>query len=298
MPFQKGGFGMEQKEIIRVENLSFTYVNGKRKALDGVSFSVYEGETVGIIGHTGAGKSTLGYCLRGLVPESIPGKMQGEIFLSGKEIRTLGLAQKARNFGIVFQDPESQIIGSMVLEDITFGMSNLEIPQKEMLHRADGLLHRLALYEKRYMETATLSGGQKQRLSIGGVLGMKSNIVFLDEPTTELDPLGKAEVFDMIRAMKEEAGVTILLVSHQTELLCEIADRVLVFRNGRLAAQGKPLEVLGNEALMRSVHERVPQELDIVRELAAQGYGNPEQLADNRIETVAAYIYNCCFEGR
>ena len=285
---------MEQQEIIRVENLSFTYVNGKRKALDDVSFAVRKGETVGIIGHTGAGKTTLGYCLRGLVPDSIPGKLQGQIHLFGKELRAMDLAQKASDFGIVFQDPESQIIGSMVLEDITFGMSNLGVPQQEMLKTADDMLRKLCLFEKKYEETATLSGGQKQRLSIGGVLGMNSHIIFFDEPTTELDPLGKAEVFSMIRELKESGQITILLVSHQVELLAEIADRILVFKDGKLIRDAGPLQVLGDEQLMREVHERMPQELQIVHRLAEMGIGDLTRLKSNRIEAVAEYIGHCC----
>lgn len=285
---------MEEQDIIRVEGLSFTYVNGKRKALDNVSFTVKAGQTIGIIGHTGAGKSTLGYCLRGLVPDSIPGRMEGTIFLLGKEIRTMDLAQKAGDFGIVFQDPESQIIGSMVLEDITFGMSNLGVPQQKMLETADDMLRRLGLFEKKYDETATLSGGQKQRLSIGGVLGMNSHIIFFDEPTTELDPLGKAEVFDMIRDLKRSGQVTILMVSHQVELLAEIADRILVFKAGRLIREGTPLEVFSDEELIQSVHERTPQELEIVYRLAAMGIGDPSLLKGNDINTVAEYICREC----
>ena len=285
---------MEEQDIIRVEGLSFTYVNGKRKALDNVSFTVKAGQTIGIIGHTGAGKSTLGYCLRGLVPDSIPGRMEGNIFLLGKEIRTMDLAQKAGDFGIVFQDPERQIIGSMVLEDITFGMSNLGVPQQKTLETADDMLRRLGLFEKKYDETATLSGGQKQRLSIGGVLGMNSHIIFFDEPTTELDPLGKAEVFDMIRDLKRSGQVTILMVSHQVELLAEIADRILVFKAGRLIREGTPLEVFSDEELIQSVHERTPQELEFVYRLAAMGIGDPSLLKGNDINTVAEYICREC----
>lgn len=287
-----------KKELIRVENLSFKYAGASKKSLEDISFNVYEGETVGIIGHTGAGKSTLGYCLRGLAPESVRGKLRGKIFIREKNMREMNLREKAENFGIVFQDPESQIIGSMVLEDLVFGMSNLQFEKEHMLQEADVMLERLKLTSKKYVETANLSGGQKQRLSIGGVLAMRPDILFLDEPTTELDPVGKREVFQMIRQIREtNSKATIMLVSHQTELLAEIADRLLVLCNGRLIAEGDPYEIFSNAELMNQISERPPQGITLVKELAESGIGDPGMLKKYDAESIADYIYDCCNLG-
>lgn len=285
-------------EVIKVEDLSFRYAGANKKSLEGISFQIREGETVGIIGHTGAGKSTLGYCLRGLAPESVRGKLTGKVFIHGKNIRQMSLREKAEQFGIVFQDPESQIIGSMVLEDLVFGMSNLQYEREAMLKSADEMLEKLRLTPKKYVETANLSGGQKQRLSIGGVLTMKPSILFLDEPTTELDPVGKREVFQMIRQIRESnSKAAILMVSHQSELLAELADRLLVLCGGHLVAEGTPYEIYSDGDLMNRISERPPQGISLIKALEEKGIGDPRRLKKFDVESIADYLYEFCNLG-
>jgi len=282
-------------KLIKVDDLSFRYAGAELYSIKHISFEVEKGETVGIIGHTGAGKSTLGYCLRGLAPESVRGRLRGNIYIDGVSIKDMSLKELAERFGIVFQDPESQIIGSMVLEDMVFGMSNLEYEYHEMLDSADKMLDRLKLLSKKYVETANLSGGQKQRLAIGGVLTMKPHILFLDEPTTELDPVGKKEVFDMIREIKKnDPDTTILLVSHQVELLAEIADRILVMCDGELIKEGKPYEIFADDELMNKVSERSPQGISLVKKLYEKGIGDPDQLKNYDVESISDYLYKYC----
>jgi energy-coupling factor transport system ATP-binding protein len=253
------------EKAIDVEGLRFRYP--EREALDGIDLVVRRGEFVGITGPSGAGKSTLCVCLKGLIPA---GEISGRITVSGKEIDRLSPFQE--NSAIVFQDPETQIIGLTVAEDVAFGPENLKRdPDWIRAHILETLkVVRLESYES--AETYQLSGGQKQRLAIADALILQPDIMILDEPTSELDPVGKDEVLDVIARLRHERDLTVVMVEHAAEQLAEMADRIIVMEAGRIVDQGPPNVLYRNAAIFhRPDGERAPQVAEVLFGLIEDG---------------------------
>jgi energy-coupling factor transporter ATP-binding protein EcfA2 len=259
-------------DILIVENLCFKYPTGQNEALQGVSFSVKRGEFIGIMGPTGAGKSTLALCLRGLIPHAVSGKMQGQVVVCGMNTRQTKPAEIGEKVSLVFQDPEAQIIGLTVAEDLAFSPENYEWPPERILAEIPRLLKlvRLAGLEER--ETFSLSGGQKQRVALASALMISPELIILDEPTSELDPIGKAEVFDAVRRLRDEYNTTIIMIEHAVEQLAEFADRILMMDQGQIVAQGSPRELFRNVDLFhRTGGERLPQVAELLFMLEQDG---------------------------
>src|SRR5438309_82653 len=241
--------------IIRVRDLRFRYPGADRDALAGVSLDVQPGEFVGITGPSGAGKSTLCLCLKGLVPA---GTFSGSIVVAGREIRPGG--DYAPGSALVFQNPETQIIGLTVAEDLAFGPENLRWDPARILEAIPRYLDAVRLGGYEEAETFRLSGGQKQRLAIAGALILQPDILILDEPTSELDPVGKDEVFEVLARLRREQAITILMVEHAAEQLAEMADRIVVLNDGELIDQGPPDQLYRNPLLFHGPDaERAPQ---------------------------------------
>jgi energy-coupling factor transporter ATP-binding protein EcfA2 len=253
--------------VIEVQGLRFRYASGQREALAGVDLTVCRGEFVGITGPSGAGKSTLCLCLKGLIPA---GDISGRISVAGQPVTRQ--SPFVESSALVFQDPETQIIGLTVAEDVAFGPENLKrepadiraaIPEALRLVRLDGL---------EAAETYQLSGGQKQRLAIAGALVLRPQILILDEPTSELDPVGKDEVFEVIAELRRQRDVTVVMVEHAAEHLAEIADRVVVMDQGRIVDQGHPSHLYRNAAIFhRPDGERAPQIAQVLYALLQEG---------------------------
>ncbi|ODN30965.1 cobalt ABC transporter ATP-binding protein [Fervidobacterium thailandense] len=233
---------MTQK--IRVENLTYAYPFSNRNALENVSFSIERGECVGVIGRSGAGKSTLCLALTGLVPRFFKGKYSGKVLLDGEDVREIPPEKLVNKIGLVLQNPFSQISGARmtVYEEVAFGLENLGIPREEVIERVERVLKDLDLWEKRDENPFELSGGQLQRLAIASILVLQPEILILDEPTSQLDPAGTIEVFEVISEMKKH-GTTIVLVEHKYELLVEYADRIIFLHEGRLIAFDEPEKI-------------------------------------------------------
>lgn len=198
-----------------------------------LNFEIYEGEIVGLAGPSGAGKSTLCQILKGLIPHAVVGSMWGEVLIAGRNTRQVHVEQIAQVVGLVFQDPESQIIGLTVLEDLAFGPENLLVAVETIMQRAPRMLHQVGLDGMELRETYKMSGGQKQRLAIASVLMMEPKVLILDEPTSELDPAGRQEVYESVDALRR-AGATIVFVDHDMEHLATLADRILLLDHGVL----------------------------------------------------------------
>ena len=255
------------ENVIEVEGLRFRYPSSAREALAGVDLVVRRGEFVGITGPSGAGKSTLCLCLKGLIPA---GELSGRIQVSGKPV-TRQSAYVERS-ALVFQDPETQIIGLTVAEDVAFGPENLKRDPESIRAAIPRILHEVRLDAYEQAETYQLSGGQKQRLAIADALILEPDILLLDEPTSELDPVGKDEVFEVIAQLRRERDVTVVMVEHAAEQLAEMADRILVMDGGQIVDQGPPNVLYRSGATFhRPDGERAPQIAEVLYGLLQDG---------------------------
>lgn len=238
------------RKVVQLEDLSFTYPGGMKRALSDVCLEIREGEFVVWMGHTGAGKSTLAYCLNALIPSFIRGELAGKARVLDKDIFGTRTSEMSKEVGLVLQDFESQLFSTNVELEVAFGMENMGVPREEMKQRVDELLPLVRLEGMRGREPSTLSGGQKQRLAIASVLAMGPRLLVMDEPTTDLDPMGKEEVFRLARRLRG-GGMAIILVEHETEETLQ-ADCVVLLREGRVLRKGSPRELLSDGQILRN----------------------------------------------
>src|SRR5215218_3714696 len=235
---------------VRIEGLTYRYRGQQKPALNGVDLEVAEGEFVVIMGPSGAGKSTLCVSLNGLIPHFFRGKMEGEVRVGGRSTREGKVGEFAQEVGLVFQDFEAQLFSTNVALEVAFGPENFKVERGEMIERVEkmhGQVH-LEGFEKR--TPATLSGGQKQRLAIASVLAIEPRILCLDEPTTDLDPVGKLGIFKIAEDLKDRDDVTLIVVEHETEETLD-ADRIIVLRDGEIVADRPAREVLRDVELLQ-----------------------------------------------
>ena len=258
--------------ILEVKNLTHTYSENSafvNDAVKDVSFSVEKGEIIGIIGHTGSGKSTLVQHLNGLLKPT-DGKVLFEnedIWTNPKEIRKI-----RSKVGLVFQYPEHQLFEVDVLTDVCFGPKNLGLPKEEVEARAKKALQMVGLKEKYYKQSPfELSGGQKRRVAIAGVLAMKPEVLILDEPTAGLDPAGRDEILDLISKMHKELGITVILVSHSMEDVAKYVDRLIVMNQGSVMYDGAPKDVFRQYKELETVGLAAPQVTYLMHELQEKG---------------------------
>lgn len=239
------------RKIVELEDLSFTYRGGRKKALSDICLEMGEGEFVVWMGHTGAGKSTLACCLNALIPSFIRGELTGKARVLDRDILQCRTSDMSGEVGLVLQDFEAQLFCTNVELEIAFGMENLGVPREEMIRRVDELLPLVRLEGMRAREPSTLSGGEKQRLAIASVLAMRPRLLVMDEPTTDLDPAGKEEVFQLARELRGPE-MAMVLIEHETEEALG-ADRVVLLREGRVVRDGFPRKALTDEGLLREV---------------------------------------------
>jgi len=258
---------------VSIKDLAYTYRGQKEPALDGVSLDVAEGEFVVVMGHSGAGKSTLCTSLNGLIPHFFRGRMQGEVRIEGRSTREGKVGEFAKDVGLVFQDFEAQLFSTNVALEVAFGPENFQVEREEMVRRVESVLSQVRLEGFEDRQPATLSGGQKQRLAIASVLAMEPRILCLDEPTTDLDPVGKLGIFEIAEDLKNRDDVTLIVVEHETEETLD-ADRIVVLRDGRIAADQPAREVLREVELLE---ESSVMPLGIARFFREKGVRN-EQL--------------------
>lgn len=247
--------------VIEVKDLSYSYltVDGYVKALEKVSLEVKEGEVLGIIGPVGSGKTTLCRSLTGLIPHFYAGHRGGTVKVKGKETSAYTIAELASRVGFVFQSAETQIVRMTLGEEVAFGPENLGMEEGEVIARVSESLKLVGLPGMEARPTFALSGGQKQRLAIASILSMNPSIFVLDEPTSELDPQGTIEVYDVLTKLKE-LGKTIVLVEQKAEFIAKVADRILVMGEGKIVDQGTPRQVFSSrpgELLEKGI--RVPE---------------------------------------
>lgn len=265
--------------VLTVDHISHVYdpdAPMPRRALDDVSLDIPEGQFIGVIGHTGSGKSTLMQHLNGLLKAT-----SGHIYFQGKDIdaRDYDKKELRSKVGLVFQYPEHQLFEADVFSDVCFGPKNLGLDKEEIERRAIDALHRVGLPEELYYQSPfELSGGQKRRAAIAGVLAMKPKVLILDEPTAGLDPKGRDEILGLIKKLQTQSGMTVLLVSHSMEDVAEYVDRILVMNRGRIMLDGLPGEVFGHYRELEQVGLAAPQVTYIMRALKQQGLNVDESV--------------------
>ena len=254
-------------EIIRIENLHFRYGDSEKEVLRGIDLSVQQGEFVAVLGHNGSGKSTLAKHINAILL-STEGKVTVDGIDTADESRLYELRQTA---GMVFQNPDNQIVSSVVEEDVAFALENLGVPYEEMRERVDEALRTVGMYDLRLHSPSQLSGGQKQRVAIAGAIAMQPKCLILDESTAMLDPKGRKEVLATVRRMNREYGMTVLLITHYMEEAAG-CDRVVVMDGGSIIMDGKPEKVFSQVGRLKEAGLDVPQVTELAYELKKAGY--------------------------
>lgn len=262
------------EEILRARDVSFAYPQEEDDAplvLDGVNIKIKKGEFVAILGHNGSGKSTIAKHFNAiLLPTS------GDVYVYGmntkQEENLLKIRQTA---GMVFQNPDNQIVATIVEEDVAFAPENLGVEPSEIRKRVDEALKAVNMYDYRDRAPHQLSGGQKQRVAIAGIIAMRPDCIIMDEPTAMLDPHGRRSVLRTIRTLNKEQGITVVLITHYMDEAAQ-ADRIIVMDNGKILLDGKPKEVFSHVELLKEVGLDVPQTTELIYELRKCGYSLPE----------------------
>jgi energy-coupling factor transporter ATPase len=258
--------------ILSVENLGYAYPEVKPDqptewVLREINLAVQEGEFLSIMGPTGVGKTTLCLALNGIVPHLTGGVIRGRVLVDGLDTRSTPVAELARRVGVVFQDPETQIFNPNVEAEVAFGLENLGIPRAEMRARIDWALAKVGMQAFAGSPPAHLSGGQKQRVAIATILAMRPRVLVLDEPTANLDPAGKTEVLQAVAELRRSGNSTVVFVSHESDFIAELSDRVVVLNEGAVALQGNPAEVFAQTDELQAIGLQLPQVCEVARQL-------------------------------
>ena len=278
---------MDNTNIVEFHNVTFCYDadEGEQQpepAIRDFTFNVKKGEFVAVLGHNGSGKSTVAKLSNSIL---IPN--EGKVLVKGMDTADEDLSYEIRKtVGVVFQNPDNQIVASIVEEDVAFGPENLGLPREEIRKRVDDSLKAVGMYEYRHHEPHKLSGGQKQRVAIAGIIAMRPECIFLDEPTAMLDPKGRKEVMDTVIKLNKEYGMSVVFITNFMEEAV-LADRVAVIDNSRLLLEGTPKEVFKQEDLLRSVGLDIPQITNLAREMKKSGVK-----VDDSILTLNEFVEN------
>ncbi len=261
--------------IIQIRGLVYSYRRQEqRPALQGIDLEIEPGEFVAIAGRAGAGKSTLCYALNGLIPQSFGGRMEGEVRVCGLDTRSTSVPELARHVGIVLQSAESQLVGLSVEEDAAFGLENIGLPSQEVNERVLSALHAVNLHDIAHRSPWTLSGGQKQRLAIAAALAFQPEVLVLDNPTAELDPVGKQEVMATIARLNSEQGLTVVIVDQELEEVIPYASRLILMDHGQIVHEGKPAEVIDRAQYVLELGVKLPEVVQVAWQLRGLGRWN------------------------
>ena len=262
--------------FIELKDVTYTYPLVKEPALRNVSCTLERGKFYGIIGENAGGKTTFCNLLRGLVPHFYKGKLKGEVYIEGVDIREVNVDVLSTKMGYIFQNPFTQISGvrKTVFEEIALGLENLGVPKEEMIQKVIEVAELLKIETLLENNPNRLSGGQRQRVAFASIIAMDSDIFVIDEPTSQLDPDGTERIFEIIKMLKER-GKTIILVEHKVDLLAKYADEVIVFQNGEIVKMGPTKEVLSDLTMLER-GAMLPQAVLLSRELEKNGIKLPD----------------------
>ena len=282
--------------IIKTENLGFTYDDGDESvveipALSGVNVNVKRGEYVAVLGHNGSGKSTFAKLLNMILTPTV-----GKIYIEGTDITADNFSEDdvfdiRRKIGMVFQNPDNQLVATIVEEDVAFGPENLGLPREEIRKRVDSSLKLVGMTEYARHAPHKLSGGQKQRVAIAGIIAMRPEVIIFDESTAMLDPRGRREVVDIMERLNKDEGITVLNITHYMEEAAR-AERVIVINDGKVILDGAPSKIFAQSQILRSAGLDLPQCADLLIRLRQKGFklegeiNTPEQCAETIIKAL------------
>ncbi|WP_406660521.1 ATP-binding cassette domain-containing protein [Methanolobus sp. ZRKC3] len=252
--------------IIELKDVSYFYASSKTKALDNIGLSIYAGEKIAILGANGAGKSTLFRHLNGILKPA-----SGQVLVKGKSVSKKNIRQVRQTVGIVFQNPDDQILAPTVEQDVAFGPINMGLPEEEVKRRVSESLELVHLSGFEDRSPHHLSGGQKKLVAIAGILAMQPEVVVLDEPTAGLDPFTAGKIMHVIEDMNRELGITVILSTHDVDIVPLFADRVYVIHHGRVEAEGTAKEIFKKHEILENAHLRMPRIAEVFELLMEKG---------------------------
>jgi len=251
--------GKDLMKALSMRDVRFKYLGSERWALDGISIDVEKGEFVTVLGSNGSGKSTLCMLANGLIPHAIKGQLEGKVEVFGEDVLMRSVAELSTRVGIVFQEPESQLFCMSVEEEIAFGPENLSVPREEIRERVEWALELVGMKGYNDRAPSSLSGGQKQRVAIAAALSMRPAMLVLDEPAYALDPVGRMELYSVLRNLKRKHGMTVILAERDPEEAIEFSDRLVLMKEGRVVGAGNPRAIMRSPDRLSSIGVSAPQ---------------------------------------
>jgi energy-coupling factor transport system ATP-binding protein len=253
--------------IIQAKDLTFSYVGSHQPALREINLEICQGDFVGITGPTGVGKTTLSYCINGVIPHFLEGTYTGDVLVKGCPVFDTSTQELSKWVGSVFQDPEAQLVSANVEEELAFGPENQALPSEEIAKRIDFALKSVGIIHLRNTSINSLSGGQKQRVAIAAVLAMLPEIILLDEPTAELDPVGTDDVFEVLKKLNEELGISVVIIEHKLEHLARYCRRLLIMEDGQIRIDGAPADIFSQWRKVQTMGVKPPQVTEFIGKL-------------------------------
>lgn len=262
--------------MIEIRDLSFTYRESSQPTLRNINLSIPDGQFVGITGAAGSGKSTLTYAFNGIIPHCYPGEFYGAVLIDGRDTVDTSLTDISRLVGSVCQDIDSQMVSSVVEDELLYGLENFAIPKEEVELRLEEALRAMGIEDLRDRAIASLSGGQKQKVAVASILALRPKVLVLDEPTAELDPASSQAVFELLRRYAREHGTTVIVVEQKIALLSEYADRLVIVKEGQILFDDSPAAVLEHAEELLAEGINCPRSTSLANRLRKLGlYSGP-----------------------
>lgn len=260
--------------MIKIKDLTFKYEGGDKNALQNISLNVPEGGFLGIIGPSGAGKSTILHAVNGIIPHHYKGDYYGSVTVCGHDTFEISLTDLSLFVGTVFQDIDSQMVNSVVEDEILYGLENFRVPSTEIDARIQDTLEEIGISDLRYRNINTLSGGQKQKVAIAAIIALRPKILLLDEPTGELDPASSRQIFSILKKLNEQYGMTIVVVEQKIMLLSEFVKELAVMNNGKLVFCGPVRSVLEHSKELEEIGVNCPRVVTLSNSMKSAGLSN------------------------
>ena len=256
--------------MISIQNLSFRYQGTSTLALDNVSLEISKGDFLGVIGESGAGKTTLANCINALIPHHFHGDYFGKVVVDGTDTFDTNPGSLAFRVGTVFQDPDTQMVADIVEDEIRFGLENFGIRKDLIEERISSILNDTGITQLRHRRIRDLSGGQKQKVAIAAITALEPDILVLDEPTGELDPASSRQIFTLLKTLNKKRGITVVIIEQKIMLMCEFADNLVVMAHGKIIRRGTVRDVLSDIKELENAGINCPRTVRLYHELAGQ----------------------------